>query len=104
THVAHARGVPAPGRLLTMIDYPHEISMIVKRLRDRDADPTFADAPVLDSYARISKIMNAGDDEKTDRQTLDILRNIEKRHARLGEILTDDKRSAWKRHGKRPAW
>lgn len=87
-----------------MIDYSHEISILVKRLRERDTDPLFALAPVLDAYARISKIMNAGDDEKTDRQILDILRNIEKRHARLGEILVDDKRSAWKRHGKRPAW
>lgn len=77
---------------------------VEERLRARDDDQAYADAPVLDAYARISKNPNTGEMEKTDRQLLDILTNIEKRHARLGEILRDDNVSAWKLKGKRPAW
>jgi hypothetical protein len=72
-------------------------------LRERDHDARYEDAPVLDAYARISQSPE-GDLEKTDRQLLDILRNIQGRHARLGEPLRDENRSAWNRKAKREGW
>jgi DNA invertase Pin-like site-specific DNA recombinase len=77
--------------------------VLADELRQRDDDPTYADAPVLDAYARISKSPD-GDLEKTDRQLSDILHNISARHARLGEVLRDDNLSAWKRKVRRPGW
>jgi len=76
-------------------------ALTAARLRERDHDPAYADAPVLDVYARISFNPTTGDMEKTDRQIADCLGNIEKRGARLGAILRDDNRSAWKRNAKR---
>jgi len=77
---------------------------IEQSLRQRDADPAYADAPVLDAYARISKSPE-GDLEKTDRQLVDILNNIARRPARLGAVLRDDNLSAWRRTPKgRPGW
>jgi len=73
------------------------------RLRMRDNDPAFADAEVIDIYARISQ--NRGERlEKTDRQIVELLRYLTGTPYRLGKILRDDNRSAWKRNGKRPGW
>lgn len=74
----------------------------VAKLASRDDDPQYADALVLDAYARISKSPETGDLEKTDRQLADILDNIERRHARLGQVLRDDNKSAWRVNAKRP--
>jgi site-specific DNA recombinase len=86
------------------IDYAAEIVKLVTELRERDTDPAFADAPVLHSYARISKVNRMSDDEKPERQTYDNLREIKRRGERLGEILIDRNRSAHKKDGKRPAF
>jgi site-specific DNA recombinase len=72
-------------------------------LRERDHDPTYADAPVLDVYARISYSPN-GELEKTDRQLYDCLSSIWSRHVRLGEPLRDDNKSAWRLDAKRDGW
>lgn len=85
-------------------DYVAEIAALVAELRQRDADPEYATAPVLHAYARISKAYGDADDEKPERQMVHILRNILTRPARLGHVLMDHGRSAWKRNGKRPAW
>jgi len=76
---------------------------LIALLRERDADPAYDAAPVLDAYARISKSAD-GELEKTDRQLLDVLRAIAARGARLGEVHRDDNLSAWKRKGTRPGW
>lgn len=89
---------------MTVIDFTSEIGELIAQLRERDNDPAYADAPVLDAYARISRIQDTGDEVKTDRQLVDILREILRRGARLGEIFEDPKRSAWKKNGKRPAF
>ena len=39
-----------------------------------------------------------------DRQLLDCLRDVQRRHARLGEVLRDDGISAWRIKAKRPGW
>lgn len=80
------------------------IDELVAELRQRDTDPAYADAPILDAYARISKNPTTGEMEKTDRQLGDILRNMLTRHCRLGVILRDDNKSAWKKNVRRPAW
>lgn len=67
-------------------------------LRERDHDPAYADAPVLDAYARLSYNPDTGNLEKTDRQLADVLRTITHRRARLGMILRDDNKSAFKQH------
>jgi DNA invertase Pin-like site-specific DNA recombinase len=72
----------------------------VDQLRARDSDPEYAEAPVLDVYGRISQEA----DEKVDRQLADCLDEIDRRGVRLGKVLRDDGRSAWKRDGKRPDW
>lgn len=73
------------------------------RMRERDTDPAYADALVIDIYARISQ--SRGDKmEKTDRQIAVLLRHLAGTPHRLGRILRDDNRSAWKRNGKRPGW
>jgi DNA invertase Pin-like site-specific DNA recombinase len=77
--------------------------VMASRLRERDHDPAYANAPVLDAYARISKSPD-GDLEKTDRQLTDVLAAILGRRARLGEVLSDANLSAWKLTGKRPGW
>jgi site-specific DNA recombinase len=79
-------------------------TLLAAQLRERDHDPAYTDAPVWDAYARLSFNPNTGDVEKTDRQITDALLAIERRHARLGEILRDDNKSAWKRNRKRPGW
>ena len=82
---------------------PKPVRDLVAQLRERDADPAYANAPVLDPYGRIS-ISVDGETEKVDRQLGDILRAMLGRHCRLGEIHRDDNMSAWKRKGKRPGW
>lgn len=77
---------------------------LIASLRERDDDPAYADAPVLDAYARISRNPDTGEMEKTDRQLMDVLRDIERRGARLGAILRDDNISAWKKGTVRPGW
>jgi site-specific DNA recombinase len=73
-------------------------------LRQRDHDPAYADAPVLDVYGRISRNPETGETEKVDRQLIDCLREVERRQARLGKTLRDDGQSAWKRTAKRDGW
>ena len=73
-------------------------------LRARESDPGYADAPVLDVYGRISKHPETGEDEKVDRQLIDCLHDIGRRKVRLGMVLRDDGRSAWKPKAKRPDW
>lgn len=80
------------------------IKKYTKELRNRDSDPAFAGAPVIDAYARISKNPNTGEMEKTDRQLADILRMMLAKGYRLGVILRDDNVSAFKRNTRRPAW
>lgn len=87
-----------------IIDYAAEISKLERKLRARDADPAYSDAPMLHSYARISKVNRGEDEEKPERQTYDNLRELVRRGARLGEILIDRGRSAHKRDGRRPAF
>ena len=93
--VTRKRTLPAP--------LPKPVRDLIAALRERDADPAYTDAPVLDAYARIS-ISIDGETEKTDRQLLDVLRSIAARRARLGEVHRDDNMSAWKPKGKRPGW
>jgi len=93
--VTPKRKLPAP--------LPKPVRDLVAALRERDADPAYEAAPVLDAYARIS-ISVDGETEKTDRQLLDVLRAISARGARLGEVHRDDNMSAWKRSGTRPGW
>lgn len=73
-------------------------------LCERDHDPAYADAPVLDAYARVSVNPDTGDLEKTDRQLSDILGNIAGRHARLGQVHRDDNVSAYKARRSTTAW
>jgi len=91
-----------PPRPSDDIDYGSEIQQLVAALRLRDADPAFADAPVIDVYARISKVTDAHDSEKVPRQLVECLRNLMGRTARLGEMFSDAGKSAWKIEGKRP--
>jgi DNA invertase Pin-like site-specific DNA recombinase len=87
------------------VDAPSVTSAdLIAVLRARDFDPAYADAPVLDVYGRISKDPETGETEKVDRQLLDCLRNVQRRHARLGEVLRDDGVSAWRRNAKRAGW
>ncbi|MCW2501983.1 MAG: recombinase family protein, partial [Actinomycetia bacterium] len=79
-----------------------ELVALVRRARDHDA--AYADAPVLDAYARISRNPLTGDLEKTDRQLADVLASIRGRRARLGEVLRDDNKSAWSRKARRDGW
>jgi site-specific DNA recombinase len=85
-------------------DYVADIVALMADLRTRDADPAYADAPVLHTYARISRAYGEADDEKPERQMVGILRSFTHRHARLGRVFMDHARSAWKRNGKRPGW
>ena len=80
------------------------IATLERALRLRDFDPAYADAPVMDLYARISQNRETGETEKTDRQTLDGLQSLMRRRCRLGEILCDNNLSAWKSDGKRAGW
>lgn len=77
---------------------------LIALLRERDTDPAFASARVLDAYSRISKNEETGETEKTDRQLRDILEYMLRDGYRLGRILRDDNFSAWKLNGKRPDW
>jgi site-specific DNA recombinase len=86
------------------VDYEAEVAALVERLRERDTDPAYVGADVVDSYARISRLAKARDEDKTVRQTLFNLREIESRRARLGEVLVDDDKSAWKKDGVRLGW
>jgi site-specific DNA recombinase len=82
---------------------PHVVALVDK-LRARDADPGYADKPVLDVYGRISKNPETGDFEKVDRQLEDCLNELLRRKARLGLVLRDDGISAWRKNAKRPDW
>jgi len=89
----------------TAIDYTADIAALVAELRLRDTDPAYADAPVFDVYARISRLASSHDEEKTPRQVAACLKNLLGRHARLGEVQVDNNRSAWKLvGGNRPAF
>jgi site-specific DNA recombinase len=101
----HPRGASGglPMNTSTM-DWEAEVDALVAQLRLRDADPAYALADVLHSYARISRKSSRNDEDKTIRQTYRNLREIERRGARLGEVLVDEARSAWKKDGERPAW
>ncbi len=78
--------------------------IVAARLRERDHDLAFDSADVLDVYARISRNPDDGETEKTDRQLLDCLREVDRRGVRLGRVLRDDNKSAWQRSRKRPGW
>lgn len=80
-----------------------KIAALVSELRERDADPAYASAPVLDPYGRISANED-GVEEKTDRQLLDILSAMRHEFCRLGVLLVDNGKSAWKRNRNRPGW
>ena len=86
------------------IDYEAEVARLVAELRTRDKDPAYADAPVLDSYARISRKASAAVEEKTTVQTWRNLLRIQSDGYRLGEVLVDEARSAWRLDGHRPAF
>lgn len=78
-----------------------EIETLIAQLRARDKAPEYADAPVLDTYARISP----SDDPtatKVERQTIDVLKRLLSGHYRLGQALVDWNLSAWSPRGKRP--
>ncbi len=77
---------------------------IAKELRARDFDPQYADAPVYDAYARISFNPHTGETEKTDRQLVDVLMQLRARDCRLGAVLRDDSKSAWRVDVKRDGW
>lgn len=79
-------------------DGPEPWAILAAKLRERDHDPAYADAPVLDAYARISMNPETKQMEKTDRQLADCLDDIRRRRARLGQILRDDNKSANKLH------
>lgn len=85
-------------------DYEAEVPRLAAELHERDDDPAYTDAPVLPVYARISRLANASDDAKTIRQVHRCLTEMKRHHVRLGTILVDDDRSAWKEDGKREAW
>ncbi|MGH3450931.1 MAG: recombinase family protein, partial [Haloechinothrix sp.] len=59
--------------------------------------------PVLDSYARLSRVPETGELEKIDTQLADNRKVIKRLGATLGEEL-DDGLSAWKRRVRRPGW
>lgn len=87
------------------IDYGPEIAELTAKLRERDDDPAFKDAPVIDVYARISRVYDTHDSEKVPRQVVECLRNmIGRKDVRLGEVFADPNRSAWKPDGKRPGF
>lgn len=91
-----------PARPADDIEYGAEILALIAQLRQRDKDPDCASWPVIDIYARISKVTDALDSEKVPRQIVDCLRRMVERNWRLGEIFADPNRSAWKLKGKRP--
>lgn len=104
-HIAHT---PAPFDSATLTDLTDEqteslVAELAAKLRLRDSDPDFADAPVCDVYARISRNPD-GRTEKTGRQLVDILRRMLTHRVRLGQVHVDDNFSAWKRNRKRPGW
>lgn len=84
------------------IEYGAEILRLCALLAERDSNPDCVSWPVIDIYARISKITDALDSEKVPRQIVDCLRRMLERDWRLGVIFADPNRSAWKLHGKRP--
>jgi hypothetical protein len=83
---------------------PSQVTGLVDALRQRDHDPKYVSAPILDVYGRISVNPETGETEKVDRQIEDNLNEVRRRHARLGEVLRDDGRSAWNPRAKRPGW
>ena len=85
-------------------EFDAEIARLTGLMRKRDNDPAYADAPVEDAYARISRGESAKDIIKVGRQTVDILNAMLAEHVRLGQIFTDPKKSAWKPEGKRPGF
>ena len=87
-----------------LMDYETEVASLSAALMARGADPAYKDAPRFVSYARISTLYKARDDEKTIRQTWRNLVEIDRRGGVLVEALIDDNSSAWKEGGKRPAW
>lgn len=89
---------------MTTLAPPTTWTDLATDLRARDTDPAYADAPVLDVYGRISKNPETGETEKVDRQLLDTLGEVRRRHARLGMVLRDDGKSAWSKKAKRPGW
>jgi site-specific DNA recombinase len=89
---------------MTDIDYTARIAELVATLRERNLTADYLNAPILDAYARISIVADDADREKPERQLIDILNAMLKMRVRLGEVLSDPNRSAWKKHGKRPAF
>jgi len=81
---------------------PPQVNDLIDTLRARDDDLSFADAPVLDVYERISINPETRETEKVDRQIEDTLREVLRRRARLVEVLRDDGQSAWKAGAKPP--
>jgi len=85
---------------MTDIDYNAENAAMIATLRARTGD-----GPVYDVYARISKKNSDNDEDKTERQVWrGLKRLLTMPDARLGEVLVDEARSAWKANGKRPAF
>ena len=85
-------------------DWEAEVARLTAILRDPSYVAEHAAAPVDDTYARISKKISRNDEEKTVRQTARALQRVIDLGHRLGEILIDEARSAWKPNGKRPAF
>jgi len=79
------------------------LAALVATLRARNTDPAYADAPVLDAYARLSKDPE-GKWEAVDRQLEIILTNMIAMGYRLAEILCDNNESAWAKRRNRPAF
>jgi DNA invertase Pin-like site-specific DNA recombinase len=83
-----------------------KIADLVAQLKQRDSDPAYAAAPVVDTYARISRVYDGWDRAKTDDQTIEVLRWMLNAHVplRLGELLADNNVSAWKISARRPGF
>lgn len=93
------------------VDYKARNADLIALLRQRDTDPAYADAPIVDTYSRLSRLVALKDTpeavlerEKIDRQDFDCLTHLVRMRARLGLTLTDPGRSAWKKEGRRPGF
>lgn len=93
------------------VDYKARNAHLITLLRQRDTDPAYANAPVLDTYSRLSRLVALKgtpeairEREKIDRQDFDCLTYLVRMHARLGLTLRDPGRSAWKKDGRRPGF
>ena len=86
------------------MNFAHEVERLVAELRKRDADPSYADAPIEDVYGRISHVNTGSDNDKPIVQIFYLLTDMLGRDVRLGDTFMDTNRSAWKDDGPRPGW